>query len=64
MNHALHIAAVTQLRHAHSPGRAFYDRKRAEGHTTKTAIHALKRRISNIVYRHLIADARRARTAR
>jgi hypothetical protein len=35
MNHALHIAAVTQLRHAHSPGRAFYDRKRAEGHTSK-----------------------------
>jgi transposase len=64
MNHALHIAAVTQLRHAHSPGRGFYDRKRAEGHTTKTAIRALKRRISNIVYRHLIADARRANPTR
>ena len=59
MNHALHIAAVTQLRHAHSPGRGYYDRKRAEGHTTKTAIRALKRRISNLVYRHLIADAQR-----
>jgi transposase len=59
MNHALHIAAVTQLRHAHSPGRAFYDRKRDEGHTSKTAIRALKRRISNTVYRHLVADARR-----
>jgi len=59
MNHALHIAAVTQLRHAHSPGRAFYDRKRAEGHTSKSAIRALKRRISNIVYRHLTADAQR-----
>ena len=64
MNHALHIAAVTQLRHAHSPGRAFYDRKRAEGHTTKTAIRALKRRISNTVYRHLITDARRAHSPR
>ena len=64
MNHALHIAAVTQLRHAHSPGRAFYDRKREEGHTTKTAIRALKRRLSNVVYRHLVADAQRARTAR
>jgi transposase len=62
MNHALHIAAITQLRFAHSPGRAFYDRKRAEGQTTKTAIRALKRRISNIVYRHLIADARRSAT--
>jgi transposase len=47
MNHALHIAAVTQLRHADSPGRAFYDRKRDEGHTSKSAIRALKRRISN-----------------
>ncbi len=60
MNHALHIAAVTQLRHAHSPGREFYDRKRAEGHTSKAAIRALKRRISNVVYRHLVADARSA----
>jgi hypothetical protein len=59
MNHALHSAAVTQLRHAHSPGRAFYDRKRAEGQTSKTAIRALKRRISNVVYRHLVADHQR-----
>jgi hypothetical protein len=52
----LHIAAVTQLLHAHSPGRAFYDRKRSEGHTSKAAIRALKRRISHVVYRHLVAD--------
>ena len=60
MNHALHIAAVTQIRHAHSPGRKFYDRKRDEGQTGKRALRALKRRISDVVYRHLIADARRA----
>jgi transposase len=60
MNHALHIAAVTQIRFAHSPGRKFYDRKRDEGHTGKAAIRALKRRISDVVYRHLIADTRRA----
>jgi transposase len=60
MNHALHIAAVTQIRWAHSPGRKFYDRKRDEGHGGKSAIRALKRRISDVVYRHLIADARRA----
>jgi transposase len=59
MNHALHIAAVTQLRHSHSPGRAFYDRKLSEGHTPKAAIRALKRRLSTVVYRHLIADAAR-----
>jgi transposase len=60
MNHALHIAAVTQIRFAHSPGRKFYDRKLDEGHTPKKAIRALKRRISDVVYRHLVADARRA----
>ena len=60
MNHAVHIAAVTQIRYADSPGRKFYDRKRDEGHTGKAAIRALKRRISNIVYRHLVTDARRA----
>lgn len=59
MNHALHIAAVTQIRHSHSPGRAFYDRKLSEGHTHKEAIRALKRRLSTVVYRHLIADAAR-----
>lgn len=63
LNHALHIAAVTQIRFHHSPGRAFYDHKLAQGHTPKDAIRALKRRISNVVYRHLVADARRARTA-
>jgi transposase len=62
MNHALHIAAVTQLRHPHSPGRKFYDRKRDDGHTSKSAIRALKRRISNVVYQHLVADKRRALT--
>ena len=59
LNHVIHIAAVTQLRHRHSPGRAFYDRKRDEGMTSRAAVRALKRRISNIIYRHLIADAAR-----
>jgi transposase len=60
MNHALHIAAVTQIRYAHSPGRKFYDRKRDEGHDGKSALRALKRRLSDVAYRHLVADARRA----
>ena len=30
----------------------------AEGKTNKEAIRALKRQISNNVYRHLVADAR------
>ena len=59
LNYAIHIAAISQIRFAHSPGRAFYDRKVAEGHTGKEALRALKRRISDVVYRQLVADARR-----
>ena len=33
LNHALHIAAITQIRYPHSPGRRYYDRKLAEGKT-------------------------------
>jgi transposase len=59
LNHALHCAAITQIRHRHSPGRSYYDRKLAEGHTPREAIRALKRRLSDVVWRHLIDDARR-----
>ena len=59
LNHAIHIAAVTQIRHRHSPGRAFYDRKLAAGKTKKEALRALKRRITDAVYRQLRADAAR-----
>ena len=56
LNHAIHIAAITQIRHPHSEGRAFYDRKVAEGKTKKEAVRALKRRISDAVYRRLLED--------
>ena len=59
LNHAIHIVAVTQIRHRHSPGRGFYDRKLAEGKTTKEALRALKRRISDVVYAPTRADAAR-----
>jgi len=62
LNHAIHIAAICQLRYD-TEGRAYYDRKIAEGKTSKEAIRALKRRISDRVYRHLIADANRAATS-
>ena len=35
LNHAIHMAAITQIRHPHSPGHAYYDRKLAEGKTKK-----------------------------
>ena len=60
LNHALHFAAITQIRQPHSQGRAFYDRKLAEGHTPREAIRALKRRLSDVVWRHLVADAEHA----
>jgi len=58
LNHAIHIAAVTQLRHD-TIGRVYYDKKIAEGKTPKEAIRALKRRISDAVYRALVVDAAR-----
>ena len=62
-NHALHLAAICQVRQPHSDGRAYFDRKLAEGKTTKKdAIRSLKRHISNAVYRQLLSDARRSST--
>ncbi len=55
LNHALHIAAVSQLRYP-GEGRDYYQKKLAEGKTSKEAIRALKRRISDAVYRQLQAD--------
>ena len=59
MNHAMHIIAVTQISHRHSPGRGFYDRKLEEGKTPKEALRALKRRISDVVFAQLRLDAAR-----
>ena len=43
INHAIHMAAITQIRHRHSDGRAYYEKKLAEGKTHKEALRALKR---------------------
>ena len=60
LNHAIHMAAVTQIRYRHSDGRACYDRKLAEGKTPKQALRSLKRRVSGAIYARLQAGARRA----
>jgi transposase len=60
LNHAIHMAAVTQIRYQHSPGRAYYDKKLAEGKTGKEALRCLKRQISDAIFACLQADARRA----
>jgi transposase len=60
LNHAIHMAAITQIHHRHSDGRAYYDKKLAEGKTPKEALRSLKRQISNAIFACLQADARRA----
>jgi transposase len=55
LNHAIHMAAVTQIRHD-TVGRVYYDKKQAEGKTKKEALRALKRRVSDVVYQQLITD--------
>jgi transposase len=59
LNHAIHMAAVTQVRFRHSDGRAYYDRKVKEAKTHKEALRCLKRRISDAIFAHLVADAKR-----
>jgi hypothetical protein len=49
------MAAVTQVAHT-TPGRAYYDRKLAEGKSKKDALRALKRHISDAVWRQLQVD--------
>jgi transposase len=56
MNHVLHIAAIVQIRHD-TEGRAYYRRKLAAGKTPLEALRCLKRRLSDVVYRQLVADA-------
>jgi transposase len=57
LNHVLHIAAITQIRQD-SEGRRYYRRKLDEAKTSKEALRCLKRRLSDLVYRQLVADAK------
>ena len=59
MNHVLHVAAIVQIRHD-TEGRAYYRRKLAAGKSPLEALRCLKRRLSDVVYRQLVADARHA----
>jgi transposase len=53
--------AVVQLGNP-TEGRAYFDRKVAAGKTPMEAMRALKRRLPDIVYRQMTADARTAAT--
>jgi hypothetical protein len=61
INRVLHIMAVVQLRYP-TQGRAYFERKVAAGKTPMEAMRALKRRLSDIVYRQMTLDARAAAT--
>jgi transposase len=60
INHAIHMAAITQIRHRHSKGRAYYEKKVAEGKTGKEALRCLKRQISDAIFARLRDDAGKA----
>jgi len=55
LNHVLYIAGIVQLRHD-TAGRAYYRRKLAAGKTPMEAMRCLRRRLSDAVYRQLVAD--------
>ena len=55
MNRVLHTMAIVQLRHD-TEGRRYFDRKKAGGKSSMEALRALKRRLSDVVYRQMVTD--------
>src|ERR1017187_10573504 len=58
LNHVISMVVMCEIRHTHSEGRDYLDRKVAEGKTKREAIRSLKRQISNTVYRQLVVDTK------
>jgi hypothetical protein len=58
-NRALHLVAVCQIR-TKGAGREFYQRKLDEAKTPAEARRALKRRLCDTIYRHLVRDQQAA----
>jgi transposase len=59
LNCSIHRIAVTQKR-CHPDAKAYLERRVANGNTGKEALRALKRKLSDVVYRALLADASEA----
>jgi len=57
LNNALHMVAICQTR-SDARGGAYYRKKIAEGKSRKEALRCLKRRISDAVFKSLMADSR------
>jgi transposase len=62
LNVVLHRIPLTQARHDPN-ARAYLDRHRAAGRTKTEAMRCLKRRLSDVVYRALLADELASRSA-
>lgn len=61
LNRALYVMAITQMRH--EPRAVEYiAKKRAAGKTRRESLRCLKRRLSDVVYRTMVADATRLDT--
>lgn len=56
LNFVLHVAATVQISNHHPEGYAYYQRKRAAGKSNLEAMRCLKRRLSDVVFRALLAD--------
>ena len=56
LNYALHMVATSQAR-SNAPGGTYYRKKLAEGKSRKEALRCLKRRVSDAVFRTLMADS-------
>ena len=56
LNAAIHRVALTQAR-SHPQARVYLDQRLQAGATRKEAIRSLKRRLSDVVYRAMLADA-------
>jgi transposase len=59
LNAAVHVIAVCQARDP-GPGRNHYQRKLTESKTPAEARRSLKRQLSNVIYKRLLADHQRA----
>lgn len=59
LNAAIHRMAITQMR-IHDDAKAYLERRMAMGNTKTEALRALKRRLSDVVYRALLVDAETA----
>jgi transposase len=62
LNAAMHRIAITQMR-IHDAAKCYLERRIAMGNTKTEALRALKRKLSDVVYRTLLADAEPARLA-